>query len=79
MLRKDGTGPHGRGTMSGRGMFFCVKEIEEDSPNMQNEFMRERKFWSGRGRCRFRNHSNLEEETANREIRRVLLNRLYQK
>lgn len=79
MPRRDGTGPHGRGAMTGRGMGFCVKAIEGDSPNMQSEFIQKRKFWSGQNRHRHFNCLSLEEKTAKRAIRRVLLNRLSQK
>lgn len=29
MPRRDGTGPMGRGPMTGRGMGFCIKEVKE--------------------------------------------------
>ena len=37
MPRRDGTGPMGRGPMTGRGMGFCIKEVKEGLIEIRND------------------------------------------
>ena len=53
MPRGDGTGPTGKGPMTGRGMGYCIKEGETgESSYIGGGTMEGIRRWFGRGRCR---------------------------
>lgn len=53
MPRGDGTGPTGRGPMTGKGMGYCIKENETgESSYIGGGTMGGIRRWFGRGRCR---------------------------
>ncbi len=76
MPRGDGTGPTGKGPMSGRGMGYCVKEDETgETAYIGGGTMDGIKRWYGKGRCWSYNFPVPDKAMLERE-KALLLKRL---
>ncbi len=76
MPRGDGTGPMGRGAMTGRCMGFCIKEIDdEESSSTVGKYLQRIKHTYGRRRCACSNEATTSKETFEKK-RSFLLSRL---
>ncbi|NLV82838.1 MAG: DUF5320 domain-containing protein [Synergistaceae bacterium] len=77
MPRGDGTGPMGRGAMTGRCMGFCIKEIDGGkSPSTVGKYLQRRKHAYGRGLCGLSNDATTSGKETFEKKRSFLLSRI---